>query len=153
MLTRCVNISHSRPDRNTIQVRNAICEQSAFNAGVYRLNGCINIEQFLVCCENGIFDDRMGIVSPAGVIAVGYSDASGKFDDAGDLLDNPPLLCSDRTADGVRECQLVLLELHDTEVRGRLHKSGHIYAHCLHTVGKCNQNRIHIRWRTEHQVL
>ena len=79
MLTRCVNISHSRPDRNTIQVRNAICEQTAFNSGVYRLNGCISMEQLLVCCEDGILDDGVRIVSPAGVIAVGYSDASGKF--------------------------------------------------------------------------
>lgn len=51
MLIRSMNITHVGADGYTVQIRDTVREQAAFDAGVYSIHGGFLAEQFLIAYQ------------------------------------------------------------------------------------------------------
>ena len=140
MLARCVDIRHGRSNGYAVEVGDAVCEKTALNTGMNGFNRCLVAGELFPAGENSILNNGIGIVCPAGIIALRLALAAGKSDNSVYLRYYPFLLRSHGATNGVGNVKLILIELENAEVAGGLNKTGHINAHFLNAVGKCKDN-------------
>ena len=82
----------------------------------------------------------MGVVSPAGIVAVHCHFSAGQFHNGAHLADDPFFLGSHGTAGRGGEGHVTISQLHQTKVGGSLDEARHVHAHFLYAVGQSHQH-------------